>query len=389
MSKLRQLKEKRAALYAQVCELRNQTDNREMTAEERSNWNKLIADVAAVDEDIATEERFLEMEKRNSKTQEPKKEEQREVEARAFAKFLMGQSLSDAEQRALQPEQREGITAGVSGAALVPSVISNIIEKALGNGTEFLSAIDMFSTTGGGDMTIPTINDTDSRAKIVAAYEKGEKGQKAFGSLTFKAYTYRTPIIPISYEMLQDSAFNMEQEIAKLLSEQFSKGLNYDFTNGSAGSEIKGIVAEATAVNAGGADINFDNLMDLESALKAGYLQNAKWMFNRATKAALMKIKDNNDQYIWQPGVANQAPATILGHEYVINDDMPNIAAGATPIIFGDLKKFRFRNVRNYTAVRFNELLGEFLAVGFMGFGRADAKLVDAGTHPILKLKLS
>lgn len=389
MSKLRQLKEKRAALYAQVCELRNQADGREMTAEERANWNKLVADVDAADADIASEERFLEIEKRNSKTQEPKKEEQREVESRAFAKFLMGASLTAEEERALMPEKREGITAGVNGAALVPSAISTIIEKALANGSEFMSAIDMFTTTGGGDLTIPTINDTDSRAKIVAAYEKSEKGQKNFDSLTFKAYTYRTPIIPISYEMLQDSAFNIESEVAKLLSERFSRGLNYDFTNGSIGNEIKGIVAEATAVNAGGADINFDNLMDLESALKAGYLPNAKWMFNRTTKSALMKIKDNNDQYIWQPGVANQAPATILGHEYVINDDMPNITSGATPIIFGDLKKFRFRNVKNYTAVRFNELLGEYLAIGFMGFGRCDAKLVDAGTHPILKLKLS
>ena len=388
MSKLRQLKEKRAALYAQVCELRNQADGREMTAEERANWNKLVADVDAADADIATEERFLEVEKRNSAKAEPKKEEAREIEARAFAKFLMGANLTEQEVRALQPEQREGI-AGVNGAALVPSAISNIIEVALANGTEFLGAIDMFTTTGGGDLTMPTINDTDSRAKIVSAYEKGEKSGKTFGSLTFKAFTYRTPIIPISYEMLQDSAFNIEQEVGKLLSDQFTRGLNYDFTNGSTGSEIKGIMAEASAVNAGSSDITFDALMDLEATLRSGYLTNAKWMFNRQTKAALMKIKDNNDQYIWQPGVAGAAPATILGHQYVLNDDMPNIGAGATPIIFGDLKKFRFRNVKNYTAVRFNELLGEFLAVGFMGFGRCDAKLVDAGTHPILKLKLS
>ena len=388
MSKLRQLKEKRAALYSQVCELRNQADGREMTAEERANWDKLVADVDSADADIAKEEKFLELEKRNSVVTESRREETRDIEARAFAKFLMGANLTEQEARALQPEQREGI-AGVTGSALVPTAISNYIEAALGNGTEFLSAIDMFTTTGGGDLVVPTINDVDSRAKIVAAYEKSEKNRKAFGSLTFKAYTYRTPIIPISYEMLQDSAFNLEQEIGKLLSEQFSRGLNYDFTNGSTGSEIKGIVSEATAVNAGSDAITYDALMDLEAALKAGYLPNAKWMFNRTTKAALMKIKDNNDQYIWQPGVANAAPATILGHQYVINDDMPEIGAGATPIIFGDLKKFRFRNVRNYTAVRFNELLGEYLAVGFMGFGRADGKLMDAGTHPVLKLKLS
>ena len=266
MSKLRQLKEKRAALYSQVCELRNQADGREMTAEERANWDKLVADVDSADADIAKEEKFLELEKRNSVVTESRREETRDIEARAFAKFLMGANLTEQEARALQPEQREGI-AGVTGSALVPTAISNYIEAALGNGTEFLSAIDMFTTTGGGDLVVPTINDTDSRAKIVAAYEKSEKNSKAFGSLTFKAYTYRTPIIPISYEMLQDSAFNLEQEIGKLLSEQFSRGLNYDFTNGSTGSEIKGIVTEATAVNAGSDAITYDALMDLEASL--------------------------------------------------------------------------------------------------------------------------
>ena len=389
--KLRQLKEKRAALYANILQMRDAANGRQMTAEERANWDKAMADHDAIEKEIATEQRFLDIQARQAKENTPQTttEEIRKIESRAFAKYVMGVQLTEEEARALiSPESRDALTPGATGAALVPSSISAVIEKALGNGTQFLSAIDMFTTTSGGDLTIPTINDTEARAKIVAAYEKSQRGQKPFGSLTFKSYTYRTPLIPISYEMIQDAAFNIEQEVTKLLSENFTRGLNYDFTRGSEGGEIKGIVAEATAVKAAGAEITFDDLMDLESALKAGYLPNAKWMFNRKTKAALMKLKDNNEQYIWQPGVTNATAPTILGYEYVINDDMTDIEASSTPIIFGDLKKFRFRNVRNYTAVRFSELLGEYLAVGFMGFGRCDAKLQDAGTHPVLKLQL-
>lgn len=389
--KLRQLQEKRAALYADILQMRDTADGREMTAEERANWDNAITDCDNLDKQIETEKRFIEIQARQAKENnpEPNAEERSKIASRAFAKYIMGANLTDEEARMLvAPEKREALTPGVSGGALVPSSMSAIIEKALGNGTQFLSAIDMFSTTTGGDLTVPTINDTDARAKIVAEYEKVDKAQKVFGSLTFKAYTYRTPIIPISYEMLQDAAFDIEKEVATLLAEQFTRGLNYDFTNGSTGGEIKGIVAEATAVSAASAAITYDDMIALESSLKAGYLPNAKWMFNRKVKGALMTIKDNNKQYIWQPGVANAAPATILGREYVLNDDMPDIAASASPIIFGDLKKFRFRNIRNYTAVRFGELLGEYLAVGFMGFGRCDAKLQDAGTHPILKLQL-
>lgn len=388
--KLRQLKEKRAALYADVLRLRNEADGREMTAEERSNWDKAVADVADLDNQIQTEERFLALQANSAQSQEPNREEKRSLESRAFVKYLLGAQLTEEEARSIFPESRDALTPGVSNAsAIIPSAISAEIERALGGATDLLSAVSTFTTSTGGDLTIPTINDTDSRAKIIAEYSKSNKSQKTFGSLTFKAYTYRTDIIPISEELMQDAAFNVESEVARLLSEQFARGLNYDFTNGSEGGQIKGIVAEATAVNAAGnSAVTFDDMVDLMKAVKAGYNRNGKWMFSSNTLAELMKIKDKNDQFIWQPAVANAVAATIWGKPYVLNDNMPEIAAGASPIVYGDLSKYRVRYVKGYTARRFNELLGEYLAVGFMGFGRCDAHLVDAGTHPIVKLQL-
>ena len=390
MSKLRQLKEKRAALYADVCRMRDEANGREMTAEERSNWEKAINDVADLDRQIETEERFMALKADQAKTEDPKKEEKRSVESRAFVKYLLGAQLTEEEARSLFPESRDALTPGVSNASvIIPAIITSEIERALGGATELLSAVSTFTTSTGGDLSIPTINDQAARAKIVAEYNKSTKAQKTFGSLTFKAFTYRTDIIPISEELMQDAVFNVESEVARLLSEQFARGLNYDFTNGSTGGEIKGIVAEATAVAAAGNDaVTFDDMVNLMKSVNASYNRNGKWMFNSKTLAELMKIKDNNEQYIWQPSVANAVSATIWGKPYVLNDDMPDIAAGASPITYGDHSKYRVRYVKGYTAKRFNELLGEYLAVGFMGFGRCDAKLMDAGTHPIVKLQL-
>ena len=391
MSKLRQLKEKRAALYADVCRLRDEADGRDMTAEERSNWQKAVADVTDIDKQIEAEERFMAMQAQQAQEQpQPKNDEKRSLESRAFIKYLLGAQLTQEEVRSIFAESRDALTPGVSNAsAIVPGTITSEIERALGGATDLLAAVSSFTTATGGDLTMPTVNDLTSRAKIVAEYQKGTRAQKTFGSITFKAYTYRTDLIPISEELMQDAVFNVESEIARLLSEQFARGLNYDFTNGSEGSEIKGIVAEATAVAAAGnSAVTFDDLIDLVKSVKAGYNKNGKWMFNSNVLAELMKIKDNNEQYIWQPAVANAVAATIWGKPYVLNDDMPDIAAGASPVVYGDLSKYRVRYVKGYTARRFNELLGEYLAVGFMGFGRVDAKLMDAGTHPIVKLQL-
>lgn len=82
-----------------------------------------------------------------------------------------------------------------------------------------------------------------------------------------------------------------------------------------------------------------DVLIDLVYALKAGYRQNASWVMNRKTQAAVRKLKDADGNYLWSPGAAAGAKATLLGFELVEAEDMPDVAAAATPIAFGDFRR--------------------------------------------------
>jgi HK97 family phage major capsid protein len=59
----------------------------------------------------------------------------------------------------------------------------------------------------------------------------------------------------------------------------------------------------------------------------------------------------------------------------------------ANTIIFGDLKTYKARIARDFSVSVLKEALMEYLAVGVMGFGRADGKLVNAGTDPVAILK--
>jgi HK97 family phage major capsid protein len=54
---------------------------------------------------------------------------------------------------------------------------------------------------------------------------------------------------------------------------------------------------------------------------------------------SVRKLKDNNKQYIWMPGLQNGAPNTIDGDPYVEVPDMPNEGAGNTPIVYGDFRR--------------------------------------------------
>ncbi|ODT68560.1 MAG: capsid protein [Pelagibacterium sp. SCN 63-23] len=82
-----------------------------------------------------------------------------------------------------------------------------------------------------------------------------------------------------------------------------------------------------------------DVLIDLVYALKAGYRQNASWVMNRKTQGTLRKIKDGDGNYLWQPAASADGRASFMGFPLVEAEDMPNIAADAFSIAFGDFRR--------------------------------------------------
>ncbi|MFC3704579.1 phage major capsid protein [Devosia honganensis] len=82
-----------------------------------------------------------------------------------------------------------------------------------------------------------------------------------------------------------------------------------------------------------------DVLIDLVYALKAGYRQNASWVMNRRSQAALRKLKDADGNYLWQPAASADGRASLMGFPLVEAEDMPDIDADAFPIAFGDFRR--------------------------------------------------
>ncbi|MFN3625127.1 MAG: phage major capsid protein, partial [Hyphomicrobium sp.] len=82
-----------------------------------------------------------------------------------------------------------------------------------------------------------------------------------------------------------------------------------------------------------------DKLIDLIYALKAGYRANAHFVMNRATQSVIRKMKDGDDNYLWQPsGAPGEAP-TLMGYPIAESEDMPNIAADSLSVAFGDFRR--------------------------------------------------
>ena len=344
------------------------------------------------DSAVEAEERFLQIQQRQTEQQTENRgnssdEHAAEEHRQAFADYLLnGVSGISAQNKAII-EKHDGIS-GLAGGVIIPNSISSAIEVALKSYGGMFEAGHIITTANGGDLILPTINDTSSKATIVAEYDQSSKKAPSFGSVTLKAYTYRTPIIPVSQELLQDSAFNLDSLLSGLLAESFGRGVNEDLTIGDGTGKPKGIVTAAKAcdTNAAAAAISLDNIIDLIKSVNSAYAKTGKFMFNRNTLWELAKIKDQNGRYIWQEGAKDGTPATLFGKQYILNDDVADIGAGNASVLFGDLNKYKIRMVKSFKVIRLNELLAEYLSIGLFGFARVDGTLLDAGTNPIKKL---
>ena len=397
MSKLKELREKRATVYTAIDELRKSADGREMTAEEQTRWDTLLSDYEKADKVVEQEERFQEVERRQAEQtyesshkpqgkespNQPSDEEYRT----AFMEYLMrGGNEITPESRSIF-EKRAGIT-GLSGGVIVPKTLADNIEIALKAYGGMFEAGTILTTSTGGDLIMPTINDTTSKATVVAEYNQSTKKAPSFGSETLKAYTYRTPIVPVSQELLQDSNFDLESLLSGLLAESFGRGINEDLTVGNGTGKPKGIINWATASDAvpAATAIKLDDIIDLLKSVDSAYARNGRFMFNRETLWSLVKIKDTTGRYIWQEGAKDGTPPTLFGKSYILNDDIANIGAGNASMLFGDFSKYKIRMVKNFRVIRLNELLAEYLSIGLFGFARVDGILLDAGTHPVKKM---
>jgi HK97 family phage major capsid protein len=81
-----------------------------------------------------------------------------------------------------------------------------------------------------------------------------------------------------------------------------------------------------------------DKLIDLVYSLKSQFRANARFVMNRRTVSAVRKLKDGDGNYLWRPGGAGEA-ASLLGYPVTEIEDMPDIAANAFSIAFGDFRR--------------------------------------------------
>jgi len=385
---LKDLQEKREQLVSEARERLNQINantDESREAELESQHDAAMAELDKLDVKIERELKLAEIEKRAEQLELRAREAKRPVNGAqshedkpegadvsyrtAFHAYLRSKAfdtpLEEKYRSVLQAgyrdvehkDEKRAQTSGTdtAGGFTVPTELQNIlIRSMLAWGPMYDEDVaTTLTTTGGGPIPMPTVNDTNvsAEAHTEGATLTDDGGKDAtFGQRQLDAFAYNTEWLRVSKELTDDSIFAMETLLGDLLGERLGRIANLQLTVGTGSSAPNGIVTASTAgvTAAATGAITYDEIIDLEHSVDPAYRQAPKvrFMFNDSTLQAIRKLKDGDGNYLWQMGNVQQGvPGTINGRPYSINQAMASLGAGNRTMLFGDFGKYFVRKV--------------------------------------------
>jgi len=208
-----------------------------------------------------------------------------------------------------------------------------------------------------------------------------------------------------SQAMLDDAAFDLETWLAGEIATEFARAEGAAFVNGTGTNQPKGFLGAPTS-NAADATRPFGTLqfsvtgnasafdtapelklIDMVHSLKAAHRQGAVFVMNSKTLATVRKFKAADGSFLWQPGIMDGQPARLLGYPVIEAEDMPDVAANAFPIAFGNFKAGYLIAERKSTTILRDPFTNKPY-VNFYATKRIGGQVLDSDAIKLLKVSV-
>jgi HK97 family phage major capsid protein len=317
------------------------SEKRDLSGEETQTYERIMADIderaKLIDSIKATAER-----------------EERAAEAAASFKPTETATANDSDiLRSIAMGDRRGYEFGAEKRTLVSS--SNTVPQSFYNQVfqvarlvgPMLTTSQMFNTTSGENLTLPTMT-ARSTAAIATATGSIGASDPTFSSISLGAYKYSF-LVPVANELIADVGFDLTSLIAEQAGNAIGFAVNNDLTVGTGTVQPFGLATQAgsavlgTATGVSGA-FTYESLIDLiykvDGAARA--LPGVGFQMSSTGLATLRKLKDGAGNYIFVPGTAGQ-PDTVLGYNLYENPAVAAVGVGTKSVLFGHLPSYKVR----------------------------------------------
>ncbi len=208
-----------------------------------------------------------------------------------------------------------------------------------------------------------------------------------------------------SQAMLDDAGFDLESWLAGEIASEFARAEGAAFISGNGINRPRGFLSAPQSEAADGtrtfgslqyigsgaaSDLGSEPeslLIDLVHTLKGGYRQGASWVMNSATLAEVRKLRTADGAFLWQPGLVEGQPDRLLGYPVTEAEDMPDVAAGSTPIAFGNFRAGYLIAERSATQILRDPFTNKPF-VHFYATKRVGGQVLDSNAIKLLKIEV-
>ncbi len=257
---------------------------------------------------------------------------------------------------AIQALQTKSLNAGVDaeGGYLAPEPTERIIAAALRD----ISPIRQIATVreiGAISFKKPVSLGGGAAGWVGETGGRVETATPTLSSIDFPTMElYAMPAA--SQTLLDDAVVDIEQWLADEVQGEFAGQETDAFVKGDGVNKPKGFLSYAIteesvrapneigyvasgAVGGFAASNPSDKILDLIYTPKQAFRANGRFVLNRKTLSVVRKFKDADGNYLWQPSLVAGAPSTLFGYPVTEVEEMPDIAANAHAIAFGDFQR--------------------------------------------------
>jgi HK97 family phage major capsid protein len=320
-------------LIAQAREVLNsaEAEKRGLSSEENTKIARIEADIDSADTAIETARKLADREARASEA------------AASFTPSAPVSENNDAEiLRSIAAGEIRGHEFTRELRTLVPSsntvgqsFLDQVFEIAQLVGP-MLTTSEVFNTTSGENLVIPTVTATSTAGSVAAAGTIAESNP-TFSSITLGAEKYAA-LVQVAQELVSDAGFNISGYIAQQLGTSLGLQANSVLTaklSSQAGSVVTGTATAAT----------YENLVDLVYGIADGarVLPGLGFYMSKTGIAAARKMKDGSGAFIFTDSAVPGQPATLLGYPIYENPNIAAVGSATKSVLFGHLPSFKVR----------------------------------------------
>jgi HK97 family phage major capsid protein len=199
---------------------------------------------------------------------------------RAFDGYLRrGMSQLSMEQRGIleRYESRDlSIGTNTAGGYTVPPGFLQRITDAMKAFGGMLEVANVINTDSGQPLVWPTADDTGNIGAILAENTAAPTQDVTFGQKTLSAYMYTSKMVAVSYQLLNDTAFDLNAWLPEKFAQRLGRAINAHFTNGTGGgTQPTGLVPNLAIGKTGATGqtltVTGDDLIDLIHSIDPAY----------------------------------------------------------------------------------------------------------------------